>query len=52
VDVENPGNEFPLFEKAEYVEGIVGPGECLYIPRGWWHFVRSESVSIGVSFWW
>lgn len=43
---------FPLFESAEYVEGVLGPGECLYIPRGWWHYVRSLDVSASVSFWW
>jgi len=53
VDVDDPDLQaFPAFGEAEYVEGILGPGECLYIPRGWWHFVRSETVSIGVSFWW
>ena len=53
VDVENPElDQFEEFARAEYVEGVLGAGECLYIPRGWWHFVRSESVSIGVSFWW
>jgi len=39
-----------LFREAEYIEGILGPGECLYIPRGWWHYVRSESVSIELVF--
>jgi hypothetical protein len=24
--------EFPLFAEAEYVEGLLEPGECLYIP--------------------
>ncbi|KAL9010072.1 MAG: hypothetical protein Q9173_004948 [Seirophora scorigena] len=44
--------EFPLFRQAEYVETILGEGECLYIPVGWWHYVRSLSVSFSVSFWW
>jgi hypothetical protein len=53
VDVDEPDLEaFPLFAGAEFVEGCLGAGDCLYVPRGWWHFVRSESVSIGVSFWW
>ncbi|KAI9867619.1 MAG: hypothetical protein M1813_008419 [Trichoglossum hirsutum] len=70
---------FPLFGDAEYVEGILEEGECLYIPVrrlpppillsfsttlvlhshaaccvqvGWWHYVRSLSVSFSVSFWW
>ena len=43
---------FPAFGEAQYVEGVLGPGECLFIPRGWWHFIRSTSASCSVSFWW
>lgn len=43
---------FPLFRGAEYVETILKEGDCLYIPVGWWHYVRSLSVSFSVSFWW
>jgi hypothetical protein len=43
---------FPLFKDAEYVDGILNEGECLYIPVGWWHYVRSLSVSFSVSSWW
>ncbi|KAH8646954.1 hypothetical protein BGZ60DRAFT_391596 [Tricladium varicosporioides] len=42
---------FPLFSKAEYVECILKEGDCLYIPLGWWHYVRSLSPSFSVSFW-
>lgn len=56
VDAEAPAEEldarFPLFREAEFVETILGEGECLYIPLGWWHYVRSLSVSFSVSFWW
>ena len=44
--------EHPLFRRAEYVETILNEGECLYIPVGWWHYVRSLTVSFSVSFWW
>lgn len=44
--------DFPLFRQATYVEAILNEGECLYIPVGWWHYVRSLSVSFSVSFWW
>ncbi|CZR69211.1 uncharacterized protein PAC_19111 [Phialocephala subalpina] len=44
--------KFPLFKQAEYVDCILEDGECLYIPVGWWHYVRSLSVSFSVSFWW
>lgn len=56
VDVEGAENErdenFPLFREAAYVETILEEGECLYIPVGWWHYVRSLTVSFSVSFWW
>ena len=56
VDVEGEEIEmdekFPLFREAAYVETILEEGECLYIPVGWWHYVRSLTVSFSVSFWW
>lgn len=45
-------DKFPLFKDAKFVEGILGPGESLYIPLGWWHYVESLSTSFSVSFWW
>lgn len=44
---------FPLFlAQTSYLEAIVGPGECLYIPAGWWHYIESLTTSYSVSFWW
>lgn len=43
--------KFPLFSEAKFVDCILEEGECLYIPLGWWHYVRSLSVSFSVSFW-
>lgn len=59
-DPERRGNvsfeeeeRFPMFGvNVEYREVIVGPGECLYIPVGWWHYIEALSVSCSVSFWW
>ncbi|RGP64998.1 lysine-specific demethylase 8 [Fusarium longipes] len=39
-------------EGTEYWECILEPGDTLVIPIGWWHYVRSLSVSFSVSFWW
>ncbi|KAM5360380.1 hypothetical protein ACJZ2D_013802 [Fusarium nematophilum] len=39
-------------EGVEYWECILEPGDTLVIPIGWWHYVRSLSVSFSVSFWW
>jgi hypothetical protein len=59
-DVDQTGNisvvdasMFPLFcEQDKYQEAILGPGQCLYIPAGWWHYFESLSISFSVSFWW
>ncbi|EKG15730.1 Transcription factor jumonji/aspartyl beta-hydroxylase [Macrophomina phaseolina MS6] len=44
---------FPRFREVEGCrEALLGPGECLYVPKGWWHYVRSLTPSFSVSFWW
>jgi hypothetical protein len=43
---------YPGFSDIPYVECILSPGDALYIPIGWWHYVRSCSVGISVSYWW
>lgn len=43
---------WPGFLEAEYVETVLKEGECLYIPVGWWHYVRGLRGGISVSFWW
>lgn len=43
---------WPGFLGAEYVETVLREGECLYIPIGWWHYVRGLKAGISVSFWW
>jgi hypothetical protein len=43
---------WPGFLEAEYVETVLKEGECLYIPVGWWHYVRGVKAGISVSFWW
>ena len=50
VELDDP--EFPLFNDAEYIETVLREGDCLYIPVGWWHYVRALTTSMNVSFWW
>jgi hypothetical protein len=53
VDVGNPDfKRFPLFSGAPFVECILEPGELLYIPPFFWHYVTSLSISFSISFWW
>ena len=50
--VREEHKKFPLFDYAKYVEGVLAPGECLYVPVGWWHYVEGLTTSFSVSFWW
>jgi lysine-specific demethylase 8 len=43
--------KYPNFAKADVYSTIVGPGDVLFIPRGWWHYLRSESPSISINHW-
>lgn len=38
--------------RLDYRECVLEPGDTLLIPIGWWHYVRSLSISFSVSFWW
>lgn len=41
----------PLAKDAEYSEAILRPGDCLYIPSRYWHYVRSLSTSASINYW-
>ncbi|KAI0111855.1 Clavaminate synthase-like protein [Daldinia grandis] len=53
-DVEDGLSEEDLasFKEIPFLDCILGAGDALYIPVGWWHYVRGLSVSFSVSFWW
>ncbi len=51
VDPEHiDADRFPEFLKASVADVVIHPGEMLFIPAGWWHWVRSLDVSISVTF--
>ncbi|KAM7091184.1 bifunctional peptidase and arginyl-hydroxylase JMJD5 isoform 3-T3 [Ciconia maguari] len=53
VDVEDPDLvKFPNFRKAAFQSCILMPGQVLFIPVKYWHYVRSLDISFSVSFWW
>lgn len=44
--------KFPLFARATLHQAVVGPGDVIFIPAHYWHYVRSLEVSMSVTFWW
>jgi hypothetical protein len=42
---------FPRFARVQPLDCVVEPGECLYIPRLWWHQVESLDVSASLNLW-
>lgn len=53
VDPRKPDLDvYPKYSKATPMFCVLKPGQLLYIPPKWWHFVESLSVSFSVSFWW
>lgn len=52
VDPENLNfEEFPLTSNVKFLKLILKAGEILFIPKLWFHYVRSLTPSISVSFW-
>jgi hypothetical protein len=53
VDPEAPDLErFPGFARAHPLRAELEPGEMLFLPAFWWHYVRSHDMNVAVNFWW
>eukprot|EP00850_Spirogloea_muscicola_P008862 SM000048S16574 [mRNA] locus=s48:533740:534784:+ [translate_table: standard] len=54
VNVEAAGaaGQWPGFGAAPFWECHLQPGEGLYIPLKWWHYIRAVDNSLSISFWW
>jgi histone arginine demethylase JMJD6 len=47
VDALNPDyDQFPLFREAKPVHFVLGEGETLFFPSGWWHTTKIHEPSI------
>lgn len=52
VDPEAPDyRAHPRFRDAVLMEETLAPGEILFIPRLWWHYLRSLEPSISLNHW-
>lgn len=50
---EDWDEKWPGISEVPYLECLLEAGQALYIPKGWWHYIRSLSATgISVSFWW
>lgn len=41
----------PRLRQAVLYTGTMTPGDLLYIPRGWWHDIRSRTPSVSLNHW-
>jgi len=48
---ELSGPSTGVFSRVPRWRGEVLPGDALYIPRGWWHYLASVDLSISVNVW-
>lgn len=52
IDLEEPDfNTYPKSKRIQVWSCTLTPGDGLYIPRGWWHHIYSEDISISVNCW-
>lgn len=53
VNVVNPDlKRFPQFRKARRHMVTLSPGQVLFVPRHWWHYVESiDPVTVSVNSW-
>ncbi|XP_042523603.1 HSPB1-associated protein 1-like isoform X2 [Dipodomys spectabilis] len=53
VNVVNPDlQRFPQFQKAQRHVVTLCPGQVLFVPRHWWHYVESiDPVSVSINSW-
>ncbi|MBK1895789.1 cupin-like domain-containing protein [Chryseobacterium paridis] len=42
-------DQFPALKYIKGYEAIIHPGETLYIPSGWWHYIQYETEGYSVS---
>ena len=50
VDLNNyTPNKFPAVREVAFNHVILGPGDILFLPKKWWHYVESLDTSISIN---
>ncbi|TQF71320.1 cupin-like domain-containing protein [Pseudoalteromonas luteoviolacea] len=53
INMDAPDFErFPKFRNAKPIEFVLEPGETLFLPQSWAHYVETIEYSISLNFWW
>ena len=42
-------DEFPALKLLNGYEAVINPGETLYMPAGWWHYIQYETEGYSIS---
>lgn len=51
IDCEQPDyDKYPRFRDVTVIEGVLEPGQVLFLPTGWWHHLRALDISLTVTF--
>jgi HSPB1-associated protein 1 len=53
VQIKDPDySQHPRFKDVNVIEVVLQPGEVLYVPSKWWHFVETlDSFSVSINTW-
>lgn len=43
-------DQFPLMARVQMLECVIEPGDLLFLPVGWWHFVEGLETSVTMTF--
>lgn len=50
VDINNfDADKFPNFLNNDFIKVILEPGDVMFLPQKWWHYVQSLDTSISIS---
>ncbi|AUP77238.1 cupin-like domain-containing protein [Flavivirga eckloniae] len=50
VDINNfEKDRFPEFKNNDFMSVILEPGDVLFVPQNWWHYVQALDPSISIS---
>jgi hypothetical protein len=51
IDLDAPDLvRYPAFKDVKVLEAVVGPGDTVFLPLGWWHQVTALDVSLSFSY--